>query len=76
MKQHHFPSTITDYVKRYYPGPVYYKVTTTSGAHGRIFYNVELVKDDMICDLIFNEKGNLLRKSEEEAFPEQDWMYE
>lgn len=63
------PIKISEYVQNHFREDFLFEVKNVKKIKGQLHYFVEVTKDDYIHSLIFNEKGNLVDKIAEEAFP-------
>ena len=72
MSHSKLPHRISEYITEHFRGSFLSEVMEHRDSQGRALYDVELSHEDVIYNLRFNEKGNLVTKTMEEAFPDED----
>jgi hypothetical protein len=68
-KNRRLPIKISEYIQNHFREDFLFDVKNVKKIKGQLHYFIEVTKDDYIHSLIFNEKGNLVDKIAEEAFP-------
>lgn len=66
------PYNLTNYIDTHFREDFLFEVKNIIEVDGHKQYEVEVAKDDYIYTLLFDEQGNLLRESAEEAYPSRD----
>lgn len=61
------PKAVTDYCAKTYAGYKLTEAAKITGSTGKVMYEAEMSKDKEEFDVLFDEKGNFIKKSEPEA---------
>jgi hypothetical protein len=63
------PPKINDYIRKHFKGEFLFKVNSVNKKGSHTVYTLDIAKDEHVYHLKFDEKGWLMRKEVEEAFP-------
>ncbi|MCA6074313.1 hypothetical protein [Fulvivirga sedimenti] len=67
------PPKINEYIHRHFREDFLFKVQSVRRIGEHVRYSIDVAKDEHIYHLKFDEKGWLLKKEVEEAFPADDY---
>jgi hypothetical protein len=68
-KTHPIPYKVSEYIQHLFREDFLFEVKNVKEINGQLRYFVEVSKDNIINFLQFNEQGELVTSSVEEAFP-------
>jgi hypothetical protein len=66
----HIPYGISQYVTRQFREDFLFSCHKITTPKGKIFYDVEVSKDDITHQLMFDHEGKLIKESDEVNFPD------
>jgi hypothetical protein len=72
MSKNRLPSQVSEYIKEHFLGSFLSEVKERRDSHGHVFYDVELTHENLIYNLEFNQSGELVTKTMEEAITDED----
>lgn len=72
IKTTELPKTVTEYCTKNYAGYKLKEASKINDAAGKVWYEAEVEKGKEVVEMIFDDKGNFVKKSEESGKKDDD----